>query len=307
MTRTLTATAALLTLSACTPSTDALTEVLPDERIEVNLPVDSFAATARGDLGEWSEFYVQTAETTENVNGLIANVLHLVDTLVHLRPSEVDRRGHRAVWGPYSDTLDPVETTLTVEYDPATDTHTWWFTTWPKGDEAAAVVVIAGEVDAGATRDTSTGRFVVDFTTLAELDPTTDVAGTFTSEYAIDFDAVTATAWFQDWVDLHAPQAPIDAGYAYSQTTGGSGTMDLAWQSDYGDDGTLDVYVLRSRWEADGQGRGDAVLVEEGEEVLAAASECWDDRFQLVWRADSWEGELGDASACVYGEASWPE
>lgn len=307
MTRNLTVTATLLALTACTPSTDALTDVLPDDRVQVNMPTDMAERTARGALGDWSEFYVQTAETTDNVNGLIGHVLHLVDTLVQHRPTTFDRDGHRAIWGPYSDTLDPVETTLTVEYDPSTDVHTWWFSQWPKGDEAAMVHVIAGEVDAGATREASTGRFVIDFTTMADLDPTADVSGVFTSEYDIAPDGVAAGAYFDDWVDLDHPAEPIDAAYVYEQTFAGEGSMDLAYQHDYLDDGTLDVYVLRSRWLADGSGRGDAVLAEAGEELLGAASECWDDGFQLVYRASSWEGEEGERGDCVYEDAAWPE
>lgn len=298
-----------IALSACSASTDELTEVLPDDRVLVNLDTSGAQAfAARAELGEWSEFYLQTAETTDNVNGLIGNVLTLVDTLVHLEPTSFDRRQHTATWGPYSDTLDPVQTRLTVAYDPETDTHTWWFDQWPKGEDGSEpTVVVAGEVDAGATREDNTGRFVVDFTAIALLDPNADTSGTFMSEYDIDPDGVAAAAVFQDWVDLDHPVEPIDAAYLYEQTEAGDGSMDLAWQADYLEDGTLDVYVLRSRWEATGAGRGDAVLAEGGEELLGAASECWDAGFDLVYRASSWEGEQGDASDCVFTDAAWPE
>lgn len=298
-----------LALSACSASTDDLTEVLPDDRVLVNLDTSGADAfTARSDVGDWSEYYLQTAESTETVNGFIGAVLDLLDTLVHLEPSDIDRRHHTATWGPYSDTLDPVQTRLTVQYDPETDTHTWWFDQWPKGEDGSdPVVVVAGEVDPGATRTDSTGRFAVDFAALASLDPTTDVSGLFVSEYDLAPDGVAASAAFQDWVDLDHPEEPINAGYVYAQGDDGAGSMDLAWQDDYLDDGSLDVYVLRSRWDGSGAGRGDAVLAEGGEELLGAASECWDDAFKLVYRATSWEGELGDAADCVYTDAAWPE
>lgn len=300
--------ASLLAVGACVAEdeddTSYLTEVLPDERVLVSLPT-SDAAAART-VGDWSEFYLATADATDDVNGLIAGVLSLLDQVVQTRPSDFDRAAHRAVWGPYGDTLDPVQTWVIVEYDPTTDVHTWAFAQRPKGDEEAeGVVVIAGEVDAGATREDHTGRFVMDFTMLHELDPNVDHTGIFYSEYDVDPTGVSAEAAVEGWQDVRLDEGPYNAVYLYAQTPDGAGEMDLAWQGDYLDDGELDVYALRSRWDATGAGRGDAFLVDSGETLLGAASECWDDSFRLVYRVDTWEGEVGEVDACVYPTASY--
>ena len=294
-------------LSACTTDSSELTEVLPDERVLVSLDTEGAEAMARSSSGEWSEFYLQTARTTEEVNGMIGGVLHLVDSVVDLRPSRVDRRQHLAVWGPYSDSLDPVETTLTVQYHPETDTHTWIFRQWPKGRPEAAVDVVTGEVDPGATRLQSSGRFLVDFTAISDLDPSQTTAGTFLSEYEIAPDGVTAAAIFQGMDEQTDDQPPVDAGYLYEQTADGEGAMDLAWLGDEGGDGSLETYVLRSRWLPTGEGRGDAVLRGEGGGPLGAASECWDDRFQLVYQAQSWAGEAGDPTRCAFEAPEYSE
>lgn len=311
MTRPFIAAATLLALAACTVETEDdhsyLVEVLPDERVLISLPTSS-ASTARSELGEWSEFYVTTAEATENVNGLIRSVLTLLDTVVNTRPSSFDRDEHRAVWGPYSDSLDPVYTWVIVEYDPATDVHTWAFAQRPKsGEEGEEVVVIAGEIDAGATYGDHTGRFVMDYTAMAELDPTVEFSGIFYSDYDVDPTGVIAEATVEDWQNLETGEGPTDAGYRYEQDPAGFGSMDLAWTGDYLDDGTEDVYLLRSRWTPTGAGRGDAVLAEGGEDLVGAATECWDDSFELVYRAESWSGEEGEVSACVYDEPSYSE
>ncbi len=304
--------ASFLALSACLPLADEddvtyLTEVLPDDRVLINM-VTSDGANARSELGDWSELYVHTAEATDNVNGLIGGVLGTLNTVVNTRPSSFDRDAHRAVWGPYGDRLDAVDTYVVVQHHPDTDTHTWAFAQRPSnGSEGDEVIVIAGEIDAGSTRLDHTGRFAIDFTTMAELDPTVDFAGVFYSDYDVSPDGVIAEASVEGWEDLKHGEGPLDAVYSYAQISDGEGEMDLAWTGDHRGDGVEDVYLLRSRWMPDGSGRGDAVLAEDGGELIGAASECWDDGFKLVYRVDTWSGAEGDASACVYSEASYAE
>ncbi|RME24709.1 MAG: hypothetical protein D6798_10565 [Deltaproteobacteria bacterium] len=316
MTRTLSL-ATLLALSACViddgstageTDLDSLIEVLPDDRVLVNMPTDDDSTTARAELGEWSEFYLVTADATDSVNGLIGSVLRTVDAIVHSPPTSFDRAAMAATWGPFSDTLDPVDTMLYVERDADTGLTTWVFLQKSKGvDDAEWIPVIAGEVDPGATRIASSGRFVIDFTQMHELDPTTDQLGVFWSEYDIAPDLVSATAAVDEWQNLVIDDQPTAAAYVYAQTPDGDGHMDLAWEDDYLGDGEMDVYVLRSRWDATGAGRGDAVLAEGGDELVGAVTECWDDSFALVYRADTWEGSVGEVHDCVYTEPDYAE
>lgn len=297
---------AFLPLMACT-DTSSLTDVLPDDRLLVELDDDG-ASTARGTLGEWSAFYVETARTTTTVNGFIGSVLTLVDTVIRMRPSEVDRDGGRASWGPYRDTLSPVSVRLTVERQ-ADGSHLWWFDQWPKdGNEDEAVPVVLGEVDPGATRRASTGRFTIDYTTMAEDNPLVEYLGTFEADYQLDPDGAAAVASVREFAHRSAPLALIDADYDFAQVRGGEGRMDFGWAGVEPQSGLDARWALRSRWLADGQGRGDATVRLEDESAPSlTASECWSDRFHLVWEESSWEGSQGDPSACAFAEASWPE
>lgn len=296
---------ALVGLSACLPASP-LTEVLPDERIKVNLPL---ATAAKDGTRDWATWYLATAEVTENVNGLIGYVLVLVDTITTwYPPSYVNEDRTSATWGPWADALDPVETVLHVTHDVETDMYTWGFDQWPKDltDEDARTVV-AGEVDPGATREASTGRFVVDFTTIHELDPTEEGTGTFTVEYDIRTDGASAWATFEDF----GPEG-LQATYFYDQAEDGSGTMDLVLTVDLNPGtgtGTEETLYVRSRWTAEGAGRSD-VIGTGGDLGTADAtlSECWSTSFERVYYTDDYSGaEEGDAAACVFPDASFLE
>src|SRR5512139_3052783 len=79
----------LVTLTAlsagCAPPVDML-DVLPDERIQVNLPVGSDAAKAVGGDKEWATFYLFTHDVTDSINPLIAGVLYWVHTITSTYP-----------------------------------------------------------------------------------------------------------------------------------------------------------------------------------------------------------------------------
>ena len=299
-----------LVLGGCFQGSD-LSEVLPDERIQVNLPMDE-GTTAKGlakDEIEWSTWYLFTASTTENINAMIASVLFWVDTVTtNHRPSYVDRDTNQAEWGPWSTALDPVETMLWVDYDIDNDAHAWGFDQWPRDAEREdATTVIIGEVDPGATREISSGRFDVDFNTINELDPTETTTGLFQVEYDIHESGVTAQAIFTDF-----GEDQLDATYAYDQLFEGDGMMDLVLTADVNpESGTAleESWYTRSRWKADGSGRVD-IRVTGGDlgELVANISECWSNGFEQVWYSESLTGiETGDASLCAFDQPEYNE
>ncbi len=293
----------ILGLSGCF-QTNSMTDVLPDERIQVNLPMDEGAAK---DEVDWSEWYLFTASTTENINTMIGVVLFWVDNITSsYRPSYVDRDTNQAEWGPWSTALDPVETLLWVTYDPESDSHTWGFDQWPRdAEQDAASTVVVGEVDPGATRDISSGRFEVDFTTINELDPTEQATGLFEVAYDIHETGVAATATYTDF----GPES-IDAEYSYAQVFEGDGSMDLVVHADINPESgtaTEETWLTRSRWTASGAGRAD-IMISGGDlgEQTATISECWDSSFEAVYTTESLGGtEEGDASLCVFDSAEY--
>jgi hypothetical protein len=293
-----------LALPACFVQ-DPLVEILPDERVEVNLPLAS--AFAKDD-DDWATLYLFTASTTEDINRMVGTVLFWVDTITHdYRPSYVDASETNATWGPWATALDPVYTLLWVTRDPDTDITTWGFDQWPRDAERdASSPVVQGTVDPGATREVSTGRFSIDFDAIHALDPTEEATGQFAVDYDIGADGVSGTATFIDF----GPDA-IDADYAYDQTFDGEGRMDLAVVSDLnpgGGSGLEETWDVRSRWLASGAGRAD-VRVTGGDlgATEATVSECWDTSFARVYYRESLSGtEEGDPGACAYAEAEYP-
>ncbi|MCP4919621.1 MAG: hypothetical protein GY913_22185 [Proteobacteria bacterium] len=296
------------TLTACTaggPGSE-LTEVLPDERIYVNMPVSAENAKDAED-GVWSDYYLFTAKVTRDVNVMIALPLVLVDHVTQYPPAEINEDETVATWGPYSDALDPVETALVVEHPSADADWTWTFIQKPKGaDDAEYVPVIAGIVDAGSTRDIHSGTFAIDFDMLNTLNPNVGTTGVFVSEYDLDEAGVTAAAIFQGFSD---GGQEIDAAYEYDQIHDGEGSMDLGWLADLDANGDDEIHVVRSRWTAEGAGRADAVLTGGSlGEVAFFESECWDGSFDPVYNTNSWTGEeTGDAGLCAFSEASFDE
>lgn len=314
MTRTLSSLVALTSLSALLLSTGCLgkldsdlTGVLPDERIKINLPLESAAkGLDDGEEKEWAEFYLFTAEVTEDVNGFIVWVLGTVEGVTSTYPpSYVNEEESEATWGPYSKSLDPVETQIRVAHDLETDVYDWYIEQWPKEDASSIYAIVTGEVDPGATEDTSTGRFLVDFSTAAELDPTVDNVGTFDVDYEIREDGAGAAV---SWTDFGA--AGRDANYLYDQTNAGDGTMDLAMEGDVNDNGTMETLVIRSRWLPSGAGRSD-VYVTGGDlgEERKTASECWGTSFEREYYTDTFTGGVGttegDAATCVFADTQY--
>jgi hypothetical protein len=285
-----------------------LSEVLPDERIAINMPLAS--ELSKDADKEWSTFYLWTAEVTEDVNWMAGIVLYWVDTITtQYPPSYVNDERSEAIWGPWTEgPLDPVQTQLRVNHDLDSDAYTWGFERWPKDQDAdSGVSVVTGEIDPGATREVSSGRFVVDFDSIHEMDPTEEATGEFAVEYEIGTDGVSGTAMFADFGPTN-----IDAAYAYQQTYGGEGSMDLMVDSDLDPSmgaGLSEQLTMHSRWMADGSGRAD-VMVRGGDlgEQVGYATECWNSSFEAVYYAEDHTGfEEGDPSLCAFGDAEYTD
>jgi hypothetical protein len=301
-TRTLAALATLAATTACTPMAQ-FGQVLPDDRIEINLKVDEAAAAKDATEREWSEAYLFTARTTRDVNALIGGVLVTVAYVAGTTPASSSE--NHAEWGPFTDPLNPTETRLVVDYDPASDTYAWTVDGKPKGEgDEAYLPVVVGEVDAGATHDDNSGRFTIDFATMSELDPNTRASGTFTSDYDLNPADVSATATFDGFVEDSSEE--INAVYAYDQTYDGEGAMDLSWLADVDDSGVEEDWTVHSRWSWEGAGRSDAKIAGGDLEGEATANECWNTSFEQVYRLESWSGlEEGDAALCSFAEAAY--
>lgn len=286
-------------------------DVLPTEgQVRINLPVgDEAAAKGVGDTRtDWARYYVVTRNVTEDVNGLITYILGTVAYVTTLEPRWSDTDSRQAIWGPYSDSgLDPVETGLWVREEDD-GSYSWAIFFVPNGGtvEADAVPIVAGTVDAGSTRDDASGIFVADFDTAYAMDPAVNLAGTFAVEYAYDAAGVAAVAAFEDYGNQNGER--YDAVYAYDEDYEGAGEMDLAWLEDVNGTGVDELHTMKSRWQADGQGRSDATLSGGDLGVDAVtANECWDTSFEAVYWTDSigYYEAVGSEDQCAFAEASY--
>ncbi|MFT5458694.1 MAG: hypothetical protein ACI9K2_005202 [Myxococcota bacterium] len=295
-----------LALTACGPSSGPAAEwadVLPDDRVRVALP-DTSGQRA---VGAPSEFRQLAVDVASQVNGLVDDVLSDVSEITSFDPTWADEDAQVAQWGPWRD--DALhETRLWVTRD--ADDLTRWGADLRDigGGDDEWVTLVAGEVDPGATRRESTGRFVFDFDGIHARVPAETTVGAFAVEYALDGGVADATASFVDYAD-HPDDLRVDAAYRYTSDGDGGGSLDVAAETELTDGGLLEVLVLRTRWLASGAGRGDA-LATDGDlgPLVYTASECWDAAANIVFAENNADLEReGDAEACAFREASFSE
>jgi hypothetical protein len=293
----------ILALSACTPPADDLAALLPDDRLAID--DGGLAAAARG-IGSPSDYYALTVTTTAEINAPIHDVVGLIDQITALDPSWTDH-DQTALWGLWLD--DGTWLQLWVQRDDDGG-HSWAIEIRPEESaEDAWVAVLAGHIEAGSDATNSTGSFVLDLTAIDENGAGDGETGQMAAEYEILEDGAVATVAFGDFSEDGS--IPADVGYHYETTRGAGGLMDVAVETDASDpaNGTLELAVIRSRWDGTGAGRADALLT-GGDlgELVFTESECWSAAHLAVYYGSDFDQVIdGDESACVFGEASFAD
>lgn len=294
---------AALGLSGCSTSADQYRSILPDDR----LIIEGFdaAASMRG-AGEPSEYYVLTRDAVTDTNTAITDVLGLVSEITAFDPTWTDD-DKRALWGPWLDSgfygqLWVLEST-TGDFD-------WAIEFRPEESaEDAWVPVVAGHVDAGSDETHSTGWFGLDFTAADDMGAGDDITGQLACDYELFEDGASATVAFA--AISEDGQVPADAAIKYEHTRGQGGLMDLAMDMDVSDpaNGTMELAIIRSRWDGAGAGRADAYVTQGDLGALTyTETDCWDASHTTVYLENNFELLMeGDASACVYAEPSFNE
>jgi len=304
MTRTL-APLALVFAMACDAGVQPgdYSKVLPDERILVSMP-DADGLRAAGDP---SEFRRDTKDIASDVNGLIGEVLDGIGEITSFDPTWSDEQEDAAVWGPWTD--NGVDIMMVVQHFDD-DHYEWALMLRPAGaDDDAWQAYVAGQVEPGATETTAAGRFAMDFGVLTELaDAPDDIAyGVFYTEYDVQDDTVDAEAGFEGYHE-GGGEPEVDAVYHYAQDPLG-GLMDVAYEHDVNEGGSLETVILRSRWAKNGEGRGDA-YVTGGDfgDLVYTATECWNPSGMTVFAEDNASlSTSGDEGQCAFDEPAWPE
>jgi hypothetical protein len=303
--KTLLSTSVVLSLAAtgCVKQDDPpedLQRAIPTaDQVKIELPQNQQRM-----LGEIADYYRVTRDVTRTLNGGTAWVLILIHAIVQYPVTSTN--GNVYTWGPWSDALDPAEYRLDVT-DNGDGTYDYILSGRNKTVAGSAFeTVIDGHADTTPGHLQGNGDFKVDFDAGKRVNPidSGDAKGNVVVQYDL-------AARHLDMVAM-APDAngnPAMFEYAYNKALDGGGDMAFNVTADGGGTALPENIVIRSRWQADGAGRGDARLA--GGDLGAAqaiASECWNGLFRRVFYTDNvnWQPTEGVVSDCAYGTADLP-
>jgi hypothetical protein len=298
--------AASMSLVACIPQEEAhpVARALPTaEDVRIELP-DSMPRS----LGEISEWYVATRDVTRTLNGGTAWVLIVVHTIVQFPPTSRD--GDTFTWGPWSDALDPAEYKLDVR-QLADGSYDWDLQGRSKTVQGATFEsVIFGNAVPGEREGTGNGTFTLDFDAGARVNPVDSNGDRGVVEIRYDLLARHLDMSIDTVETREGAEVPVS--YDYEYTAGGDGGGDMVFQvhADSEDAGALaEDATLRSRWQADGQGRADIQL--SGGDFgaqSATGSQCWNRMFRTVYSEYSFDATLteGNVADCAFATADLP-
>ena len=278
---------------------DEIARAIPTaEQVRIKLP------NSGKTLGDLANYYVVTRDVTRTLNGGTAWVLILIHSIVQYPVTSIN--GNVYTWGPWSDALDPAEYKLDVTAN-ADGTFDYQLSGRNKTVAASQFeVVIDGHADPRAGDLQGNGDFQLDFDAGRRVNPidSGDAKGKVTVQYDLAARHLDMLAQAPD-----ANGNPAMFEYGYNETLDGGGDMVFNVTADAGGTALPENIVIRSRWQSDGAGRGDARLA-GGDlgSVQAIASECWSTLFRRVYYTDnaSWQPTEGDVAQCAYGTADLP-
>lgn len=268
------------------------------DQVQIKLPV------AGRTLGEVADYYRVTRDVTRTLNGGSAWVLILIHAIVQYPVTSVS--GNVYTWGPWSEALDPAEYRLDVT---ANGDGTFDYKLSGRNKTVANSqfeLIIDGHADPTPGELQGNGDFSIDFDASRRVNPVD--AGDAKGSVVVTYDLAARH------LDMHAmgPDANGNIAafdYAYNQSLDGGGDMVFNANADIGGTATAENFVVRSRWQADGAGRGDARIA--GGDLgtaSATASECWNTLFRRVFYTDTanFQATEGDVGSCAYGTADLP-
>ena len=299
--------------------------------VELRMPADPAPSALR--VGDTAMYYQETYWITRHVNGTVYGILSVLGDVAATEPTQVAE--DMAAWGPYTPALEPTTFLLIVER--VGDNHYQYSVllrprTSTDDNDFQAVLVGESWPREGSADDRGRGRFTLDYTALAELNPNTNLVGLMHVNYdAAELQWRTVEMMFEQFRDLSNDEPPTDLLYRYLESADTSGEFQCAYLRDIHDDPARpleELVQIRSRWVREGNGRSD-VRVSSAEiaadlatigidQDYVAIGECWDARFLRTWYDESpvkltqddgeptigWDGPgQGDPTACPYDDS----
>jgi hypothetical protein len=255
-------------------------------------------------IGQLANYYLVTRDVTRTFNGGAGWVLTLIHAIVQYPVTSVS--GNVYTWGPWSDALDPAEYRLDVTAN-ADGTYDYTFSGKSKTvANSQFEMLITGSADPTAGEFQGNGQMLLDFDAMKRVDPIDNPTAKGTVDVHYDLAA--------RHLDLHINStddngAPAQADYAYGEGADGSGDMTFDVQANAGGTALNEEMTVRSRWEANGAGRGDARIA--GGDLgttQAIVSECWGQDFRRVYYTDnvSFLPTEGDGALCAFADVDLP-
>lgn len=293
-----------LAATGCVKQDDAPSEAIAraiptSDQVQIKLP-----QSQQRMLGDLAGYYVVTRDVTRTLNGGTAWVLILIHAIVQYPVTSTN--GNVYTWGPWSDALNPAEYKLDVT-DNGDGTYDYVLSGRNKTiADSQFEQIIDGHADPRPGELQGNGDFSIDFDAGKRVNPTDsgDAKGQVIAQYDLATRHLDLSAMSTD-----ANGNPAEFTYAYNEAVDGGGDMVFNVNADVGGTTASENVVIRSRWLADGQGRGDARLA-GGDlgQTTAIASECWSSLFRRTFYTDnvSWQPTEGSESDCAFATADLP-
>ena len=315
----------ILAATACGRAQMFTSAVPTKDQIRMNVPANNQALAA----GDQSELYLATLGISTSVNGGVLWVFDVIDAIIHTPPTTLDE--DQAVWGPseprglerlaYRFTVNRVEEGhFTYKLEARLKENT---------EESDFVIVFDGEAFPGED-DRGTGTLNWHLGSRRNLViADCDLIGEIHVEYDTTTEPRMLDVVFEGVADECNGEEPTDSHYIYTEAEDASGSMDFAFRKNiHGVEENKpqeEIFAVRSRWLATGQGRSD-VQVSEGEVPADLAThipgtsadsveivECWSDVFVVDYtdtNPDELEPHLnheesGDAALCAFTDAEY--
>jgi len=260
---------------------------------------------------ESASCYDGTVELVTRANNTVKYVLNGLDTITDYRYKEIGYNTYQ--WGPWDDSDSGLTKRLIVTV--AEDgSYSYSFDAAVTGTDDFLSLVM-GELDAGSTRTSGSGNFVVNLDNREALEQTGTMGGLETFFY--EQDELSNRSIYVTLSDyLFANGQRDNAILDFTGNADGTGLLDWFRNRDVYDDGTGEALkedlAYRSRWQSDHSGRCDGKT--QGGDLgthVVTAHQCWDVSTAQVYYQSELDGEVrtteGTEAACSYADISYAE
>lgn len=314
----------VLATAACgkKASIDELRSGLPDSNAaKINTPQNGSAV-----VGQGSEWYGVTWAATTTVNITVVGLLGILHAVVEQPPTS--QSGNVAVWGPWTDTNNPLEPftyKLTVT-DNGDHTYSYNLEMREKSAPEAAAsyqTVFSGkhapaQLNGANDAKHGNGNFLLDWDARNKLTPLQKdgkgrtMQGTWEVTYDNRNDDAQVDVAFNNV--LNDQNVATNATYHYAQPKGADGKFQFSSGADVNGNGTQEFVTIESRWKQDGSGRAD-IKVTQGDVPAGqsgTASQCWSPSFVTTYEdysvpvsGGTYTKNDGDLAQCAFATAEY--